>query len=47
MIRKLIDKLEKQGDEIWRHFCKIRSAKNKKDFFDGLKGIAKIIDGCF
>ena len=44
MIRRFINLLEGDGDELWRHFCKIRNAKNKKEFFDGLKGIAKIVD---
>jgi hypothetical protein len=44
MIRKFVCLLEKQGDELWRHYCKVRNARNKKDFFDGLKGIANILD---
>jgi hypothetical protein len=44
MIRDFVCKLEEYSDEIWRHFCKIRNAKTKKELFDGLKGIAKIID---
>jgi hypothetical protein len=45
MIRDFICILEdKFGTEIWRHYCKIRNAKNSKEFWDGLKGIAKVID---
>lgn len=45
MIKAFIRKLEEDaGMEIWRHFCKIRSAKTYKDFWDGIKGIAGIID---
>jgi hypothetical protein len=44
MIRKFIILLERDGEEIWRHYCKIRRAKNQKEFFDALKGIAKIVD---
>jgi len=45
MIRDFICKLEEKfGTEIWRHYCKIRNAKTKKELFDGLKGIAKILD---
>jgi len=44
MIREFICKLEEDADEIWRHFCKMRNARNKKELFDSLKGIARIID---
>lgn len=45
MIRKYVERLEREyGDLIWRHFCKIRYARNQKDFWDGCKGLAKIID---
>ncbi len=45
MIRKFINKLESEhGELIWRHYCKMRFARNSKDFWDGLKGIASILD---
>jgi len=44
MVRDFIRKLEEYDDELWRHFCKIRSAKTKKELMDGIKGIARIID---
>ncbi len=44
MIRSFIYKLEEDADELWRHFCKLRRAKNQKEMLDALKGIAKIVD---
>lgn len=44
MIRDFICDLEQYSEEIWRHYCKLRSAKNSKELFDSLKGIARIID---
>jgi hypothetical protein len=44
MIRDFICKIEEDAEELWRHFCKMRSARNSRQLFDALKGIAKIID---
>ena len=40
----LIYKLEQDGEELWRHFCKLRKARNAREMFDALKGIARIVD---
>jgi len=44
MIRKFVNLLEHDGDELWRHYCKIRAANNQKDFWDAIKAIVSIID---
>jgi len=45
MIRRFINRLEQEcGMEVWRHYCKLRTAKTPKDFWDSLKALSLIVD---
>jgi len=45
VIRSLVDDIrEEHVKQLWRHYCKIRNARNIREFWDGVKGIANIID---